>query len=487
MKVLIDPVYTGRPSTCSTSYVAWKNIKAIAEKWPDAYFYLTYPKEWWEDEDEVNWVVDQEFSERVTLHFVDKMTTDRLTDLLLFPRDILDIVSPTAKESWDADIIVTTRIPQIGMYRANSSRRVGYGKGTYRGIFGLDDMPMLQFRDTVAWGNTGEFDIHTMGQYLMSDGLILSDLWTKQKMLTLSREYFAPSRVMELREHVQEALPVKLTQLQMAPKFTPGETFNVVFAGRITGTRNFKGVADLLRKQYSYPLGKGPMKFIATTNSQSIGSINAGEIDFIEFQHNNRAQFHALLKEKAHVIVNLSTVEDFSLSTYEPLTFGVPVIVPRRPWADFLGKDYPFRADDIKEAYALISLMATDYEAQYAKFKAWHDTTWMELVNGPRNRSTSEVLVGMIDRHMTDMLAYVESHELGGAYRDAVKTIVEGPDDEIDIVPWMVERGLTEWDKKWERIPVSKRPSLHLMKLLLNLAGFRDMQKCGLVTRKPIE
>jgi hypothetical protein len=36
MKILIDPVYTGRPSTCSTSYLAWEIIDRLCARHDDA-------------------------------------------------------------------------------------------------------------------------------------------------------------------------------------------------------------------------------------------------------------------------------------------------------------------------------------------------------------------------------------------------------------------------------------------------------------------
>ena len=44
MKVLIDPVYTGRPSTCSTSYLAWDVIEHFIAQSDDTFFYLLAPE-----------------------------------------------------------------------------------------------------------------------------------------------------------------------------------------------------------------------------------------------------------------------------------------------------------------------------------------------------------------------------------------------------------------------------------------------------------
>jgi hypothetical protein len=447
----------------------------------DAFAYLTVPIRWWEDEEQQAFWDGQKYRDRVTLIPTDTQTTDRMTELLKFPAEISDLVSPTSAKCWDADTVITTRIPQLMNYRGMSSRYVSFEKGTYRSVIGLDDMPMLSFRKTVAWGNTGEFDRHTIAQYMGADHVVLSDMWTKKQLLQLARQYYTPSNVMELDKQVDEALPVRLKELALRKKPEVKDVLNVVFAGRMTGTRNFTEVADVLRKQYSYPLGKGPMRFIISTQSQSIGSINAGELDFFEMQHNNREQFHKLMKEEAHVVVNLSTVEDFSLSTYEPMMLGVPVVVPNRPWADFLGPDYPFRADNFVQAYAIISEMAKNYEEMYEKFRVWHESWWTKLVASDKNRATAAVVFDRATAHKERVLEYVSEREIGGAYRGIASEIIATQKGDLDIPKYMAEKGLFETDKDWRKTPVSKRPLLFLMKILLELHGAKDTGTCGVM------
>jgi hypothetical protein len=483
VKVLIDATYTGRPSTCSTSYLSWKVITEIASAHPDAFFYLTAPREYIEQEDQLAFWNAQQYSDRVHLLPVDSMVVDRMAELYKFTDQVIDYVGPTSDYCWDADVLVTTRVSQITNFRTNTSRNVGFGKGTYRGIFGLDEMPMLGFRDTVAWGNSGQVDLNTFAQYLAADGLIISDLWTKKKMLQLAREYLTPSRCIELAGHVQEALPVKLTPLALKQPKQPKE-FNVIFAGRMTGTRNFKEVAELFRKHYSMPLGKGKMNFIVSTQSMSTGASNPGEIDFVTLEKNNREQFYALLKDRAHVVVNLSTVEDFSLSTYEPLLFGTPVVVPDRPWSDFLGPDYPFRAKSFTEAYAIVKDMERDYPAAYAKFVAWHESYWVPFVNGPRNRSTPSVLRGLIEAYQDKLFTKLKETTLGGAFRDIAQRIVDEGHKEVDLLDYVRKNDLIVWHKDWKRVPQTKRPNLHLLKLIMHLHGYVDTLEVGVV-RKP--
>ncbi len=481
MKVLLDPVYTGRPATCSSSYVAWQLVDTILKKDPDTFFYMTVPTEYSEDATQIEFWEKQKNGSRVQRIPVRAAVVDRMGALLQFGPELVDLSLPTSASAWDADIVVTTRVPQIANFRTNTGRPSSFGKGTLRGIFALDDIPILSFRDTVSWSKF--LDLHTIAQYLLADGVILSDLWTKRKMLQTARGILAPSKVMELDKNVHEATPVKLEPLQLNNKYKKGETFNVVFTGRTTGTRNFTEVANVFRKHFAYAIGKNHVKFIISTQSLSFGAIDPGEIDFISIEKNNREEFHKLLKERAHVVVNLSTVEDFSLSTYEPMLYGVPVVVADQPWSEFLGPDYPFRAKNTVEAYAFIKGMIEDYDTEYQKFEQWHGNTWLNLVGSSRNRATSEVLSSLVQAHMTKVFSRLDEGTMGGKFREIAATIMSEDIKELDLLDYLQKNDLIVWHKDWFHIPNTKKPSIHLLKLLLLQQGYKDTGKTGVLTR----
>lgn len=480
-KLLIDPVYTGRPSTCSTSYLAWEIIRDLAAWRADAFFYLLCPQDKLADETQRAFL--EQFPERVKLVPIEAITMDRMQELQRFTSDLTGVLHPGNLVAWDADIIITSRIPQMVNFRTNLGRPNAFGRGTYQAIYGLEEMPIYSFRDTVPWGNTGEMDLHSLAAYQMADGVIINNLWTKTKVTQVARQWLSPSRVRELDGKMYEAVPVTLERLKLKTKlWQPGETFNVAFVGRVTGTRNFQEVAELFRKQFSFGLGKEHVKFIVSTQSQSFGSINVGEIDFVDVEHNGREAFHQMLKERAHVVVNLSTVEDFSLSTYEPLAYGVPVIVPDREWTGFLGKDYPFRAADFTEAYALVREIIHDYATMYDKFRAWEQTTWAELVAGPRNVKTADILKGLIEQHEAKLMSMLDTREVGARYREIVAKVVAEGRDKVDMRKLIEDEGLLPMDHKG-LVPLNKRPSYYLLKVLMNRAGYRDTVETGVVEK----
>lgn len=482
MKILIDPVYTGRPSTCSTSYLAWEIIDTLIKERDDVFFYLLYPSSVQDDKDEMKFL--SRHSDRVQLIAIDQLYIDRMQTMFSFPMDLWNVVAPDTGLAWDADILLTSRVPQITQFRVNSGRYTAFEQGSYRAIFGLDEMPMFPFRKTISWSSGITEAI--LSNYLLSDGIVVNNLWTKDNVLKLAKNFLSPFKVKELRDKIHEALPVKIKNLRLrkSPKYVPGEDFTVVFAGRPTGTRNFKGVAELFRKQFSFPIGKNKkfLKFAISTQSQSMGSSNFGYIDFIELQQNDRKAFYKMLKEEAKVVVNLSTVEDFSLSTYEPLSLGVPVIVPHHEWTDFLGPDYPFRAKDMLHAYVLISQFVNNYEAMYKRFKAWSNTYWKEFVKSDANITTSEVLGGLMYDFKQRLEDHVEENGLGGKYI-AIADEIEASDWETIDLHELLQEYDFDMDKDWSRVPIARRANLILMKVLLNLRGFRDCKETGVMTR----
>jgi hypothetical protein len=178
--------------------------------------------------------------------------------------------------------------------------------------------------------------------------------------------------------------------------------------------------------------------------------------------------------------VNLSTVEDFSLSTYEPLLMGVPTIVANRPWSEFLGPTYPFRVKNEVEAYAWINEAVQEYGTFYARFRDWHESWWKEFVQSPRNIQTSEVVEELLARHQLRLTEFLKEREMGQKWRELIaaqkgKTLDLGKMLEAaDMMPpWGAPKGAV----------VTKTPTFQLVKQLAFLAGWKDTLEPGVVVR----
>ncbi|QXN72755.1 glycosyltransferase [Rhodobacter phage RcZahn] len=480
MKVLIDPVYTAKVNQCSTSYLTWEIIEEMVSARSDVFFYLLVPP----DMDEAEQAFVSRHADRVRTFPYPYVKTDRVSELFKLDANLVQYLSPGDSPVWDYDVLLTSRIQQLPYMRNVANRRANFSHGTHRLFLGLEEMPMFSFRDTVPWHD--EMDLVSLAAYESAGGIIVNNLWTKTMVTQVARQWLAPSRVMQLTKQMHEAVPVKLQRLKVPAEPKPiGDTFNVVFAGRMTGTRNFKEVADVFRKHYSYPIGtEKALRFIVTTNSQSQGASNAGEIDFMEIQKNNREQFHALLQTTAHVVVNLSTVEDFSLSTYEPLLFGVPVIVPNKPWTSFLGDDYPFRTHGVTEAYAMVKQFADDYAGQMAKFRKWEATTWKRLVEGPKNVPTVEMVRRLMEDHEQALHSDLKGRDAGAMYMALVQELLDTGEEFVKPLEYAKGKGLlTTTAKSWTGIPISLRPSQYLLKVYANLMGLQDTNDPGVMRR----
>ena len=160
MKILLDPVYTARASTCSTSYLAWQIIKDLAEWRNDCFFYLLCPDKGQQSEEDQKFL--SRMPDRVTLIEYPYVRQDRMEEMYKFTDPLRSLITPGEAPYWDVDVILTSRIPQMQNFRVNTGRSVAFGKGSYQAIIGLEEMPIFSFRDTVAWGNSGNVDFHLL-------------------------------------------------------------------------------------------------------------------------------------------------------------------------------------------------------------------------------------------------------------------------------------------------------------------------------------
>jgi hypothetical protein len=268
--------------------------------------------------------------------------------------------------------------------------------------------------------------------------------------------------------------------------YKDGTDFNLVFAGRMTGTRNFQGVLKLFRKHFAYPLGKNKkhVKFIVSTQSTSTGASKIGDMSFINILKNDREAFHTFLKKKAHLIVNLSSVEDFSLSTYEPMHYGVPVIVAARPWSEFLGPNYPFRVKSENEAYALIKAFIEDYDKCYQLFLDWQESYWVDFIKSEANTSTVELVVSLVTKMHRELHDETIASGVGGRFVGGCDEIVAKNKPRINVIDELIEVGCFIMPKTWTMVPMAQRPSLLLAKMLLKERGYRDTNDIGVLELK---
>jgi hypothetical protein len=360
---------------------------------------------------------------------------------------------------------------------------LGKAMRSHRLFLGLEEMPILPFRDTVAWSDFMYPD--TLISYGLLDGVLVNNQWTKKAMRPVLKEVLSVSWQKRVLDNLHEVIPVRLERLNLKQDlYQSGTDFEVAFVGRMTSTRNFTGVVDLFRKQFSYPIGpnRDKVKFRVSTNSMAMGGAEPDDIDFLDIQMNDRPKFHQFL-QGAHLAVNLTSVEDFSLSTYETLKAGVPIIVYQEPWNEFLGPDYPFRAANEKEAYALVSACAAKYEVMYQRFRHWEETYWADYVAGPMNVTTSEVLQKLISDFEVKRRQLIADTGVGGSYKDRVSTI-PAEDGQIDLTQHIRETGrMLDLVEEHFSLTIGRVPSTLMLKLMAETLGYRDTNTVGVMRR----
>lgn len=474
MKILLVPTVTQRPRICSTMYLCWEIIENLIKVRDDVFFYLTYPGYAAEPED-MEYL--SRYSDRVTLIDMPGNTWDRVGEIYMTRYELHELLHPLNRKTWDIDVVVTSQIPVLKHLMVHSSRPESKRLPKHRLYIGLEEMACLPFRDTVPWHEHLYAD--TLMSYALSDGILMNNQWTKSAMRPVLKEVFSPSWQKRVLDRVHEVNPVKLQRLKVREGAYSGGDFNVVFVGRITGTRNFGAVAELFRKQFSYSIGpnKDKVQFIISTNSESIGASNFGDLSFIDIQHNDRTKFHDCLNQQ-HVAVNLSTVEDFSLSTYETLLSGCPIIVPDYQWTTFLGPDYPFRVSGEIQAYAMLNRFIKDYSGTYQLFKEWEATWWKKCVEDPVvNTTTSEKLMQLIAQHEA------RHDELYTGYAEKIRSRLSGVvGPEVLNLNDVVFAEVPPHDKV-VRMPIGRLPTAQIYKIIASEWGYKDTNSVGIMRK----
>lgn len=478
MKILFDVVYTQVPSRCSTSYLVWGMIEALLPV-PNLFFYVTVPSGELEPAD-IEFL--SRFPDRVTLVPVSAKGNDRVRSLYSFPGKLSDLLVPWNKDTWDIDIVVSSRIPMLKFMRTHGSRKLGNEVPSYRMFVGIEEMPVLPFRKTVAWHDFMYPD--TLMSYAMVDAVLVTNLWTRDHIRPALREVLSPAYQKKVMDRLHEVVPVKLAPLNLREAMYDGGEFVVSYAGRSTATSNFAKVADLFRKSFSYPLGKNKQSLVFRGSSQGSVALKEafGDTSFWEIKTNSREDFYRFLEE-THVLYIPSASEDFSMSVYEALSRGVPIILHDFPWNSFLGESYPFRVKSDVEAYAMVSALAADYAGMYAKFRAWHDTHWMDLINSSKNVTAVSKLAELYPDYVARRASHVAG--IGAAVAAEVaewsKAVPEG--GLLDLTQHLLDTDRMKNSMPQAGSLVSRFPQALLFKLKAEELGWVDTQTPGVMAR----
>lgn len=481
MKILFDPVYTAPPSKCSTSYLVWSLIEDLSAQRKDLFFYVLYPSKY--KDDPVEQAFLSRLPDRVRLLPMAQTPGCRLSELFTVSTELRHYLSPWSAETWDADVVVSSRIPMLSAMRVHCSRATStLAEMSYysRMIVGLEEMPILSHRSTVPWSKL--MYPNQLMAYALADAVLVAHQWMRRGLKSDMRNALSPAFQKQVLDKLYECLPERLERLSLKASPYQEGPFRVATVGRAGPSSDFPLSAELMAKHFSYPLGKNKqqMEFVVTTNSGAVSGIKISELEFADIQYNSREKFFDLLGT-LDLALTMTPAEDFSMTVYETLKHGVPLILKTAEWNEFLGPDYPFRVSTMVEAYAMINYVAGNYAEAYAKFVAWEGSHWRKFVEGPSNLSASDALLALVHKYWQKIIEDIKG--CGGVYRDRLAALPEssGP---LDLVP-VVENPLItlEGEDPSQLMLISRYPNPLVLKRTAASLGYLDTNTCGVMTK----
>lgn len=372
-KVLLDPIYSAMPSRCSSATKVKKMVEDTLKVREDVFFYWLIPDYMFKEDDatlkEFAWLPKHDNIRYIPFDY----SKDRMKAYRTLPDELVQLIAFDG-ELWDTDLVITMRamlVPNMKILMTSPRQT----KADYlKKVLVFEEMPVMDFKPTVAVSCADIQDRETVSGYLAADWVLITIDYEKQGILRGALETYQPTVVRELDRKVTVANPAtNVFWDSKAPehRFKGDRPFCIGHVGRMGNMERLEDVYEVMEKHW---ITKGAARIRALFTTVTTG-IKKTPPDFVEVQHPPREQFHKILKEEMDLVYYLSPEGGFGLGFFEVLFFGVPMLVTRKPWTEsLLGKDYPFFATSVQEVYAMTKIWYEDYEGQYARFREWVDT-----------------------------------------------------------------------------------------------------------------
>jgi hypothetical protein len=167
---------------------------------------------------------------------------------------------------------------------------------------------------------------------------------------------------------------------------------------------------------------------------------------------------------------------------------GVPVILPDKAWAGFVGKEYPFITNGLQDSYGIIKAFQEDYAGTFNLWKGWEETYWKDFVEGPRNVSTTEAVFDLMTEHRLRLKEWTHGATRQADMREKAQALTDAClADKVTKINalqlWQETYGMFEKPEKWRGTPIGNRPIIYLMKWHMNQCGWKDTLEPGVFTR----
>lgn len=417
MKVLFDCVVTNNPpSKCSTTaqfVVLAKRLLAL----PGVFIYWPVP----DFVDDFSCYPESPRIKYIKVH----VTRDRMREYNVIRTEMEDMLS-FAGCTWDWDVLVTVKTPQVANMRVMSvsPRQLSHRDWSKR-IIVIEDMMVLSLKPTIAQSNADVQDRQTLEGYMAADHVLIPAYHEIPWVMEIARKHFSPARQKEIRDKLKEVCHLNMQTFDLKSKFKykGDRKLNVAFIGRLEKVNaRLKSINEILTKQFIFN-GSKVNPVICTVSTEGVVAEDIIDKYAIKILHPDRQEFWRLAKEELDVGVFFHIDSELNMSMLEPVSFGMPVIVKKAPWSvAMFGDSYPFYVESETQAYAYVNEFAKHYEEMYAKFAAWYMDWFLPVY---KKRVTEEGLYEVL----LQLIAEPQKFE----HMDAMKT--------NEVVRLLVEHG----------------------------------------------
>jgi hypothetical protein len=499
MKILLDPIYSARPSHCSSALKCWRMVDYVLNtmKREDVFFRWLIPD--WTPSEDMDWFPQHPNLELIKYPY----SKDRMAEYQRFPHEYDRLVAFDGT-LWDTDVVVTMRTQQVPNIKIVQTSPRNYSQTFLKKCIVFEEMPVMGFKKTVATSDRWVQDLATTSGALAADKVFITIQHEKDGIINGAKQYFAPSAILRLRENIEVVSPVRIDDYGFSLKpaehrFERGKRpLCLGFVGRMANTApRLETVYEVMEKQWVL---KGDERFEVFISTVTTG-IKKKPPHFCQLHHLPRAEFWQAIKTKMDLVLCLSMDAGFGMSFFEPLLFGTPMVIAREPWTEALiGKDYPFFVKGMTEAYAMVNLWHENYPAMYEQFAAWQQTKLKARFEpgGQYEHNLYDRLYAAIGQHQETALERFRAQYPGKAENTIVKAIQKQAGDRQEIVIHEVLKELAEAgefrqfadkldDQRGDRSIVWATPWNDFRTSLLAFHGWQDAStKVGHLKRAPV-
>lgn len=494
MKILLDPVYSTYPSKCSSA----AKCAALIERFQnvgqrsDVVFYWLYPK--WLEQDELwpserKWLSQYPNVQLIALPY----SKDRMREYMKFTAE-LDNVYAFNGAWWDFDVVFTSRTSMIPVMRAvMASPRSKKHARHLKTVVNFEEMIMMSFRPTVALADVEAQEALTCLGYMSSDAVLLMTEAEKAQVMQVVRQYMSPAMTRKIGEKIVLASQAMFKTDELKVKdnafmFRKGERpFVLSFTGRLESASNLDTLYDVMEKQFIW---RGMnMKMLVTTVTPVTMHPPP---DFVEVRRPNRKQFWKAIKTEMDLVLALHTNVEWSLSIFEPMLLGTPVLLHDQKWSrDILGDEYPFYVKGMADVYAWVREFYLNYEKWYGVFAEYHQKILVPLFTEGGKYGTS--MYDIVFDHIIDFeekqKQYVElnfpgkveegkiPHQIAQFVKDRERFVLFDVIKEMDCFD-VLESKVKDGDRERRRITFST-DWVELRMLFKYFFGWKDGMKVG--------